>query len=843
MKKLLILLVLLSVAITAQTYKKIAIDVANSNQIKELIRLGVVPDAPVFNKDKTALEVFVDENQINILNRNGFSYRVLISDWRKYYSELKPMSKAEQNQALARSYQKYGVKDFGYGSMGGFLTADEVYAKLDEMHNNFPDLITAKDTLGITVLGNPMYYVKISDNPNVDEDEPEVFYNSLIHAREPEAMMQMIYFMYYLLDNYGTDPEVTYLVNNREMYFLPIFNVDGYKYNQQTDPNGGGMWRKNRRTNSDGSMGVDLNRNWGYEWAYDNDGSSGTPSSETFRGTAPFSEPETEAVRQFCDAHNFKLVLNYHTYSDLLILPWGYIPEETPDSLLFREYAAEMTQYNGYTWGISSDIIYAVNGAADDWMYGEQSEKNKIYSMTTEVGTSSDGFWPPQSRILPLAEENVFPNLYLAWAAGGFVNIADVGFSSEYINPGEQMKIGFKVKNKGLGKAEGVSIDVSSLSDFVTVSGRVIYIDSLSARTDYIVPDSLIISVSGDCPIGEKQNLVAAISLQGTTVYYDTVSFIVGTPTILWADTSNSINDNWTVSSDYSQHWDLTTSSFFTPPTSFTDSPIGDYGNSSSNKMTLKNAIDLTGVSGAFLSFETKWDIENNWDAGRVRISTNGGSTWYDLAGQYTNPGAGQGVQPAGVPVYDGNHPQWVLEHIDLSQYHDQQIKLRFQLESDGWVTGDGWYIDDLKIMYYDSIQVSVDDEVLPNKFALGQNYPNPFSKGAGGNPTTTIKYTIPNTNVIASPSAEGRSNRSNSKQNQQIASSLATLSPRNDAVNVTLTVYDILGRKVATLVNELKPPGDYSVKFSGNGLPSGIYFYTLRAGNFSTTKKMILMK
>ncbi len=144
----------------------------------------------------------------------------------------------------------------------------------------------------------------------------------------------------------------------------------------------------------------------------------------------------------------------------------------------------------------------------------------------------------------------------------------------------------------------------------------------------------------------------------------------------------------------------------------------------------------------------------------------------------------------------------------------------------------------------YDYItDVGDEGSPFPDKFTLSQNYPNPFSKGSGGNPTTTINYTIPNTNVIASPSADGGSNLSNSKQNQQIASSLATLSPRNDAVNVTLTVYDILGRRVATLVNERKTPGDYSVKFSGNGLPSGIYFYTLRAGNFSTTKKMILMK
>ncbi len=808
MKKIFAIIFLISITISAQSYKKISINLTSTEQAKELASLGIVDGHPIFNKDKTSIEVFVSSEQIKLLDKNGFSYNVLISDWRKYYASLPKMTESEKAAALNKSYMKYGVKGFDFGSMGGFLTADEVYAKLDEMYANYPNIITAKDTLGVTFLGNPMYYVKISDNPNANEDEPEVFYNSLIHAREPEAMMQMIYFMYYLLENYGTDPEVTYLVNNRQLYFLPVFNVDGYKYNQQTDPNGGGMWRKNRRTNGNGSYGVDLNRNWGYEWGYDDNGSSGTPSSETYRGTAPFSEPATQAVREFCDAHNFVLAMNFHTYSDLVILPWGYIPEETPDSLLFREYASEMTQYNGYTWGISSDIIYAVNGASDDWMYGEQIEKNKIISMTTEVGTSADGFWPPQSRILPLAEENIFPNLYLAWAAGGFVNIADVGYSSEFVNPGETTKIGFNIRNKGLGTATGVTISVTSLSDFITVSGRGISIDTLAARTNYALPDSLIITVSPDAPVGVSQRLVAAINMSGQTVYYDTLSLVIGTPSVLWEDTSNVIEDNWTVQSTFSQKWDETTSSFVTPPNSYTDSKTGNYEDNITNKMTSKNNIDLTGSHGAFLSFYTKWDIENNWDAGRVRISTNNGASWNNLTGNYTNPGSGQGEQiPAGIPVYDGLQSQWVEEKIDLSDYDGMQIKLQFMLQSDGYVTGDGWYVDDIKIMYYDSVQVSVENDLLPNKFSLEQNFPNPFSKATGESPTTTIRYSVPKTQ------------------------------------HVTLSVYNTLGQKVATLVNETKTPGSYSTKFNAAQLPSGIYFYKLQCGEFSSVKKMILLK
>ncbi len=112
---------------------------------------------------------------------------------------------------------------------------------------------------------------------------------------------------------------------------------------------------------------------------------------------------------------------------------------------------------------------------------------------------------------------------------------------------------------------------------------------------------------------------------------------------------------------------------------------------------------------------------------------------------------------------------------------------------------------------------VGVEGEgTLPSNFCLEQNYPNPFSKGAGGNPTTTINYTIPN---------YVEKNHDFSLQ------------------QITLTVYDALGRKVATLVNERKTPGNYSVKFNARKLSSGIYFYTLRAGKFTSTRKMILMK
>ena len=165
----------------------------------------------------------------------------------------------EKQQALNQIEYDYGVTGFGFGSMGGYYTLAEVIEELDSMKLLFPNLLSTKLSIGTSIEGRPIYMVKISNNPNVNEDEPELLYTALHHAREPEGMMQMIFYMYYLLENYGTNPEVTCLVDNREIFFIPVVNPDGYEYNRQTNPNGGGMWRKNRRNNGGGIYGVDLN--------------------------------------------------------------------------------------------------------------------------------------------------------------------------------------------------------------------------------------------------------------------------------------------------------------------------------------------------------------------------------------------------------------------------------------------------------------------------------------------------------------------------------------------------------------------------------------------------------
>ncbi|MDZ7374134.1 MAG: M14 family zinc carboxypeptidase [candidate division KSB1 bacterium] len=254
--------------------------------------------------------------------------------------------------------------------------------------------------------------IKISDNVETEEDEPRVAIVANHHAREIITPEIAIFLIHYLLERYGKDPYITYLVNQRQIWILPTLNPDGLDYVHRFDR----WWRKNRRRNANGTYGVDLNRNYGFMWGFDDVGSSPEPSSEVYRGEAPFSEPETQAFRDLCLREPFRIVLSLHSFGRLVLFPWGYIPENTPDHEVFRALADSMVGYNRYTpRNAASGVIYLTNGEACDWLYGEQELKTKMFGFTLEVGTS---FHPDTSQIRSLILETLGPLLYAIWAAG-----------------------------------------------------------------------------------------------------------------------------------------------------------------------------------------------------------------------------------------------------------------------------------------------------------------------------------------------------------------------------------------------------------------------------------------
>lgn len=419
-----VLLFLLSVSYAQQDkWYRVRID-AGAEGLRQLAFKGVAIDHGHYEQGRAFTGEF-SERELQIIRGSGLRYEVLISDIAAWYLKQNQTERfAPASATFTTDCGTYATPvNMTEGSMGGFFTYAEMLAVLDSMVAKYPRLITARKPVSAsmtTAEGRPLYYVKISDKPNRnDEDEPKVLYTALHHAREPQSLTQLVYFMWLLLENYTTNASVRNLLDSVELYFIPCINPDGYVYNATTNPLGGGYWRKNRRNNGDGTYGVDLNRNYGYKWGVDDNGSSPSTWSDVYRGPGPFSEPETKMIRNFCNRIPFVYAVNNHAYGNYLIYPFGFKPGKyTPDSAKFADEAALLAACNRFTTGTTIQTVgYTANGNSDDWMYGEQSTKAKVFAYTAETGDGTDGFWPRKSRIIPLSRANVDMNLLIAQLA------------------------------------------------------------------------------------------------------------------------------------------------------------------------------------------------------------------------------------------------------------------------------------------------------------------------------------------------------------------------------------------------------------------------------------------
>ncbi len=693
-----------------ERYVKIKIDLSKKT-IQELMSLGIADEGEF--KKGCCYTTEMEASSLQKLQEKGFLYEILIEDMTKFYQERNKKSNEKVPTYCPSSIPNYGMPShFRHGSMGGYLTHDQALAELDSMRHYYPNLISMKAPIDTfhSVEGRPLYFVRLSDNASTDENEPEVLYLGLTHAREPMGMQQLIWFMWYLLENYDNNPEIAYLLNNSELYFVPIVNPDGYVYNQTSSPEGGGMWRKNRRQNG-GSMGVDLNRNYGFEWGYDDVGSSIDPTAETYRGLAGFSEPETQAVKWFCEHRNFSLSIDYHTYSNILLYPWGYIDQVTPDQAVFEAYAQLLTSDNHFAYGTPGQLLYTTNGGSFDWFYGEQSTKGKILALSPEAGNATDGFWPAEDRINELCNTFATMNLMMARLTNKY---ASLEILSSNVTETATAKIKFSTKILGLDTAGTFTasiVDIDNVCSNIGTPKNFVSPNLLQQFTDSIEYTLNTMNV------GTTYRLLLKIE-NGPFARVDTLSFIYGAGSVTYHDACNT-TDGWVSAGGT---WSTTTTTFVSAPSSISDG-IGTYSNNSNKSITTVAAVDLTQATMAHLSYFAKWGIEQGYDYVQILVSENNGTSWLPLCGRYTTEGGADQMGVEGQPVYQGSQSTWVSEQIDLSDYIGKQVKFRFTLVTDGGVTDDGFYFDDFKVSSYNLASQSIDDHKFESTFIL---YPNP---------------------------------------------------------------------------------------------------------------------
>ena len=703
------------------------------NQSEDLIKLesfGIPIDHGVHKKGVFIISDF-SISEIQTARNAGYIVDILIEDSKEYFLQRNSMnSVAERNLFCTdQTSSDYETPDnFNLGSMGGYLTYQEMLDQLDLMKSLYPDLITTKENISDFITegqpdnsttppigGNGIKWVKISDNPsNSSENEPQILYTAIHHAREPNSLSQLIFYMWYLLENYDEDNEIKSIVDNTELFFVPVINPDGYLYNEKTDPNGGGFWRKNRKNGN----GVDNNRNYDYyingdpaDGIWGGEGASNDPNNQTYHGTAPFSEVENQAIKWFCEQHDFVMALNNHSYGELLLYPYGYANDvPTPENELFEIVSEVLVSQNGYD-NILSSGLYPAAGDSDDFMYGTIGTHDKIYAMTPEIGPE---FWPPSSQIEGIAKSMMYLNITSAKMVNNYADLIDT--SPLFVGNEVIIDQTFDIKRLGLSGSGNFTININPISTNIGAVGDPISFSNLDVleETNGTIQYTLINETQAGDPI------VFEIIINNGS--YDTkvlLNKIFGSLIPVFEDIGDSTTDNFD-----NNGWGITNTTYVSPSSSITESPNGNYQNNENKTIRLSENINLTNAIGANVTFYAKWDIENNWDYVQLEISLDNGNSWIPQCGLFTNEGSSNGGQPTGQPLYDGTQNNWVLEQIDLSDYLGEEITMRFKFESDGEVRADGFYFDDLTVNVLDDETLNNAD-VLASQFSV---YPNPVS-------------------------------------------------------------------------------------------------------------------
>ena len=675
-------------------------------------------------------------------------------------------------------------------NLGLYHTYEEMEAVLNNLALTYP-LITQLTVIGTSIEGRNIYMLKISDNPTVDESEGEVLYMGCHHARELMTVEIPLKLAIYLLENYGIDSKITDLVDEREIFVAPMINPDGHVYVQDNHSgNPSNWWRKNRRINPDMTFGVDLNRNYGYKWGFDDFGSSPATTSPVYRGTGPFSEPESQTVRDFCEARDISLAFSYHSYGELLLYGWGYKFGYTPDHDVFFALGEVLTASNGYSAGNPAmGAIYLTNGDIDDWAYGEQTTKNSFFGFTPEVNSfSQGGFGPPETLIQPTFDLLLPMNMLL-------LQLAD--------NPYQVV---------GPYRPTLFPIDTSWLPNY----------ELQWSDNDPNDPNPIV---------------------SYEVIEYKNISTIPQDP-------ADSVSPDW----DYNG-FSVSTARKFEGSGSYYSGAV----HNTSSRLEMKTFYRVTSITDEFTA-KLWYNIESGWDYAYLQVSNDGGLTWKNVAGNVTtmaNPNGsnrGNGIT--------GTSGGWVDASFPLGAFVGQDLLIRFNYLTDAAILGEGLYVDlpgpvathESKQVIADNItdatsllitptttgdfsyQVRAHDadddlslwsssetisvtsvtgvrDVKELATSLGTNYPNPF------NPVTQIPYTV--------------------------GTEHGSQTPRR----VTLAIYDVTGRLIASLVDRDAPPGAYRAVWRatndrGEAVASGVYFARLTVG--STTppmRKLVFLK
>lgn len=307
----------------------------------------------------------------------------------------RPSRRARVLATLAAALVALGVTPTGAAAADfpdgyeGFHTYAEMSADVAAVAAAHPAIVR-RFSIGKSYEGRELWAAKVSDNVGTDENEPEVLYDGLHHGDEHMSLEMTLRILHWLVDGYGVDPRITSIVRSREVWIVFAVNPDGAEHDiAGTEFQ---RWRKNRQPNEGSShVGTDLNRNYGYNWG-GGGRTSDDPASNTYRGAAPYSAPETTAFRDFVRSRfvdgrqQIRALITFHEYGRQVMWPYGYTTTDLPadmtrdDHAAFRTLGQRFAASNGYT-PIQASDLYVSSGTSRDDAYG----RYRIFAFTFEL--------------------------------------------------------------------------------------------------------------------------------------------------------------------------------------------------------------------------------------------------------------------------------------------------------------------------------------------------------------------------------------------------------------------------------------------------------------------------
>lgn len=752
-------------------------------------------------------------------------------------------------------------------TINGYRTYDVLLAELQQMVSQHPNILklynlgnsTGKNysAAGIAAYNNfqhDIWAIKLSDNVSVEEDEPSFYFMGEHHAREPISLEMNLKILHELVDNYGTNTAMTNRVNNSQIWFIPLVNPNGHKVVlDQTDV----WWRKNIRDNNNNQQidgngggtdasvdGVDLNRNYDFAW-----GTTGTSTqfdNHTYCGPAPFSEVELQAVKTLMAKHKFVAGISYHTYSELVLYPFGYesgvyAPDRLALKALAEEMAATIPKVNGGTYTPQSSWeLYPCSGTTDDYSYGNYG----TFSYTIEMATE---FIPPQAEIQAIIQNNLQASMLLLDRINKSTLTGIVKDSQSGLPVRAEIRVE-EIDNGGIYRAPYTSdstygryyrlLPTGNYTVFISAYGYEpksfsnveisnSSVTSLNVQLNPLTtwPISGTVSkLSTGNPVNNAKIEVLNTPLQpiytGNNGFYQINQIYPGAyqVKISAADCATMIAsiDIGTTGSgsvynfallDPEPAWETLYSQDFEgstfPPAGWTNSTPGwEVGTESHSGDKCAGAAyqpagTRTLTSQAVTNYSNYDSLRVNfwWKDDDISKISGHDTTWCE----YTvgNSTSWQKLATLSKASSDGSYKQCFGY---LPQGLTQPLKFRWRDKTNGSYSAYGTGIDDILIEKKYRTDIS-DEASITKDFSVAQNYPNPF------NPTTTIAYNL------------------------------------QTKANIALLVYNAKGEMVKSLVKGVQNAGNHSVSFDGSSLNSGIYFYKLAVNGNSVINKMILLK